>query len=181
MAIYGTSATITGLSAGTYTCLVTDSTGCTYSLVAVVGEPSVLANSAVVVDESCAGNDGSIDLTTSGGTACQTSATVLCHPHMSAYSYTFTRGWWFQAQSSFTVSDLMCPDDANPGIATNQSVAIVDYGTTSPVVPFALPSQAAHGNSFAAYDVAGGWVNICLLYTSPSPRDLSTSRMPSSA
>ena len=27
----------------------------------------------------------------------------------------------------------------------------------------------------------GIWVNICLLYTSPSPRDLSTSRMPSSA
>ena len=25
------------------------------------------------------------------------------------------------------------------------------------------------------------WCNICLLYTSPSPRDLSTSRMPSSA
>jgi len=25
------------------------------------------------------------------------------------------------------------------------------------------------------------WANICLLYTSPSPRDLSTSRMPSSA
>ena len=27
----------------------------------------------------------------------------------------------------------------------------------------------------------GGYLNICLLYTSPSPRDLSTSRMPSSA
>ena len=26
-----------------------------------------------------------------------------------------------------------------------------------------------------------GWVKDCLLYTSPSPRDLSTSRMPSSA
>ena len=26
-----------------------------------------------------------------------------------------------------------------------------------------------------------GQVNVCLLYTSPSPRDLSTSRMPSSA
>ena len=25
------------------------------------------------------------------------------------------------------------------------------------------------------------WSNTCLLYTSPSPRDLSTSRMPSSA
>ena len=32
--------------------------------------------------------------------------------------------------------------------------------------------------------VRGGeihWVESCLLYTSPSPRDLSTSRMPSSA
>ena len=31
--------------------------------------------------------------------------------------------------------------------------------------------------------VAGGWKTsiTCLLYTSPSPRDLSTSRMPSSA
>ena len=28
---------------------------------------------------------------------------------------------------------------------------------------------------------AEGKANICLLYTSPSPRDLSTSRMPSSA
>ena len=26
-----------------------------------------------------------------------------------------------------------------------------------------------------------GWIGGCLLYTSPSPRDLSTSRMPSSA
>ena len=30
-------------------------------------------------------------------------------------------------------------------------------------------------------DIATGTGDICLLYTSPSPRDLSTSRMPSSA
>ena len=29
--------------------------------------------------------------------------------------------------------------------------------------------------------INGFWYYICLLYTSPSPRDLSTSRMPSSA
>ena len=29
--------------------------------------------------------------------------------------------------------------------------------------------------------VAGLKIEVCLLYTSPSPRDLSTSRMPSSA
>ena len=32
-----------------------------------------------------------------------------------------------------------------------------------------------------AQEGAGHWTKICLLYTSPSPRDLSTSRMPSSA
>ena len=33
----------------------------------------------------------------------------------------------------------------------------------------------------AICDALLGAANICLLYTSPSPRDLSTSRMPSSA
>ena len=31
------------------------------------------------------------------------------------------------------------------------------------------------------YCFVGIWKSACLLYTSPSPRDLSTSRMPSSA
>ena len=33
----------------------------------------------------------------------------------------------------------------------------------------------------SAAEKAGGKLHSCLLYTSPSPRDLSTSRMPSSA
>ena len=32
-----------------------------------------------------------------------------------------------------------------------------------------------------AHDASHGLYHACLLYTSPSPRDLSTSRMPSSA
>ena len=39
--------------------------------------------------------------------------------------------------------------------------------------------SAEKGNASAQY--ALGWMYDCLLYTSPSPRDLSTSRMPSSA
>ena len=60
----------------------------------------------------------------------------------------------------------------------------------------AMPSEleAALTDSFGstdafkdAFKAAGagqfgsGWCWFCLLYTSPSPRDLSTSRMPSSA
>ena len=33
----------------------------------------------------------------------------------------------------------------------------------------------------AQYDVTLEWFNDCLLYTSPSPRDATLSRMPSSA
>ena len=41
----------------------------------------------------------------------------------------------------------------------------------------------AHADAIEAYLHASGWSqgSACLLYTSPSPRDLSTSRMPSSA
>ena len=45
------------------------------------------------------------------------------------------------------------------------------YGYTDPTVLNALRDRLAQPE----------WVGLCLLYTSPSPRDLSTSRMPSSA
>jgi len=41
--------------------------------------------------------------------------------------------------------------------------------------------QKARQNLMNRLDLAGRPGNLCLLYTSPSPRDLSTSRMPSSA
>ena len=40
---------------------------------------------------------------------------------------------------------------------------------------------AEQGNASAQYNLGNIYFNGCLLYTSPSPRDLSTSRMPSSA
>ena len=37
------------------------------------------------------------------------------------------------------------------------------------------------GSDVASSQKRGDWVNTCLLYTSPSPRDMRRSRMPSSA
>ena len=37
------------------------------------------------------------------------------------------------------------------------------------------------GRDIKSAKARGDWKDTCLLYTSPSPRDLSTSRMPSSA
>ena len=48
--------------------------------------------------------------------------------------------------------------------------------TTQWIVPDEKKSEVEA--FFAEHEV---WMRDCLLYTSPSPRDLSTSRMPSSA
>ena len=45
---------------------------------------------------------------------------------------------------------------------------------------FAEVNECAHNGS-DLHQLAGDLAKACLLYTSPSPRDLSTSRMPSSA
>ena len=63
-------------------------------------------------------------------------------------------------------------DDIEDGVDELSSLGVMTLG---PVVT---------GTSLSEYEVVGSeklteWT--CLLYTSPSPRDLSTSRMPSSA
>ena len=47
--------------------------------------------------------------------------------------------------------------------------------------PLMSGSNAISGITLVGAILAAGQEGTCLLYTSPSPRDLSTSRMPSSA
>lgn len=65
----GTSATATGLSAGTYTCLVTDSKGCTVSRSATVGQPTALNGTISKTDVACnGGGNGTATVSITGGT-----------------------------------------------------------------------------------------------------------------
>jgi len=64
-----TVAFITGLSAGTYTVTVTDSQGCTSSASKTITQPPALNVTSTKVNISCKnGNNGSINITPSGGT-----------------------------------------------------------------------------------------------------------------
>ncbi len=59
----------TGLSAGSYSCIVTDINGCTATVTATVTQPSALSGTTSVTNVSCfSGTNGAIDLTPSGGT-----------------------------------------------------------------------------------------------------------------
>jgi len=53
----------------------------------------------------------------------------------------------------------------------------LDFGT----YPYVTSSNPTAGGALTGSGIAPTKVDLCLLYTSPSPRDLSTSRMPSSA
>ncbi len=64
-----TSASISGLGAGSYTCTVTDANQCTKSTVATISEPPALTASTQQQQVLCyGGNNGSATVTVSGGT-----------------------------------------------------------------------------------------------------------------
>ena len=63
----GTTDTEGNLVAGTYQVVVTDQNGCTSTTNAIVAEPTVISTSSTTTNEMT-GNDGTIDLTVTGGT-----------------------------------------------------------------------------------------------------------------
>ena len=60
-----------------------------------------------------------------------------------------------------------------------QTLATLGYRTPTPVQVQAIPAILAGRDLMAAAQTGTG--KTCLLYTSPSPRDRTRSRMPSSA
>lgn len=92
-----TSEDLTGLSAGTYSCEITDGTGCTIATgdIAIANNPGTLDVDATGTDESCGDGAGAADLTVSGGTApysylWSTTETSEDISGLSAGSYTYT-------------------------------------------------------------------------------------------
>lgn len=85
-----TTASITGVSAGTYTVTVTDSKGCTAFDTIVITQPSLLVSATSKTDATCYNtSNGTASVTTAGGTT--------------PYSYTWNTT---PVQSTTTVSDL---------------------------------------------------------------------------
>ena len=76
--------------------------------------------------------------------------------------------------------------DAGTGINITQLSGVVGTGLVAPFGDYVTTSAGTPaGSQFGGYvDPAGLYMlgsNACLLYTSPSPRDATLSRMPSSA
>ena len=106
----------------------------------------------------CLGDTAQVIALLQGGSQGAGMDTVIAGLHASNYtSANSTRGWWFQAQSSFTISSIMSSEDNTAGIsATNQSVEIVDFGTTPPGV---YPNPGPHTVLFSSIGSSLGWIS----------------------
>lgn len=87
---FGASATSTGLTAGTYDVVAQDANGCTSTaFTATVGGSTAVVLNVTTGDENCAGADGTIDITATGGDG-------------GPYMYSIDGGTTMQTSSSFT-------------------------------------------------------------------------------
>lgn len=112
----GTTASISGLSAGTYGVTVTDANGCSTAGIVSLGQPTAVAGAVTTSDASCAGiADGDASVAASGGTA----------------PYTYL---WSNGGTSVTISNL---------VAGSYSVTITDANGCTAVATGAVNSPGS--------------------------------------
>lgn len=84
---------------------------------------------------------------------CLLSDTVLCGPHAYDYTYNRTRGFWFQAKSSFNIIAVKAGDGNSQGSsATHQSIEIIKFINGLP-----LPSGSTNPHSILFSTINTPW------------------------
>lgn len=105
--------------------------------------------------EPAAFQNGNLYLKSAAATEDIVSDTVIAGSHDLPYEASRTRGYYFQAQSSFTIEEIMCAEEGNPDAAL-QSVEVVSFGETLPV---AFPGPgSAFTTLFSAISAPSGWI-----------------------
>jgi hypothetical protein len=114
------------LVAGSYSVLVTDANGCSIDTTYTIAQPDSIALSAVVTQQDCLGNLGSIDVSVSGGVA------------LNPYTYAWSNGAATQDLSGLGTGNYTVRVADNNGCQVSQSFTInalqlpVITGSTTP-------------------------------------------------
>lgn len=136
-------ANASALAAGTYTCTVTDTNGCTTNDVITVLEPMPLVASTTVADVSCNGAcNGSADILSSGGTA--------------PYAYAWTSGGTGSSENGLCAGTYYCNwTDAN-GCSAIDSVTISEPDAIVLSTTSSDPSGCSSSDGSIDLTVSGG-------------------------
>jgi gliding motility-associated-like protein len=139
-----TNSNATGLSAGTYTCVITDANGCTMQQTVTITQPSAITASASPTNTSCGNSNGSATVTASGGTGTLT------------YSWAPSGGSGSTASGLSPGSYTVYITDAN-GCTQTSTVNIAP--STAPTATLASQTNllcASSANGTASVTVNGG-------------------------
>ena len=166
---------IENLVQGTYTVTVRDNKGCeTVESIVIDGMGTDIALGLTNTNSTCGTANGSINATVSNGLA--------------PYTFSWTgpvSGSQSVSDNSYTINDLpggnytITVRDAN-GCIVNRSISISEGANALALNVVGRDAVCGQPSSIQV-TISNGVPNFCLLYTSPSPRDATLSRMPSSA
>ncbi len=198
-----TTATVTGLAAGTYSVVVTDADGCMVTDDVTIAEPAAISASITASSNvNCnGGSDGSATVTASGGTApysyaWSNGATTAINSGLAAGAYsvivTDANGCMVSANvtlteptaisSSITSSNVSCNggSDGSATVTANGGTAPYTYAWSNGATTATNSGLAAGAYSIIVTDANGCTANDNVSITEPPAISLSTSSSPAS-
>ncbi len=139
----GTGATATSLTAGSYTCMITDANGCTSQNNFTISQPSVLSVSSSITNVACNGDaTGAVTITPSGGTA--------------TYTYLWSNGGNASFKNSLVAGTYTCTvTDAN-SCTSVQSITITQPAALAATTSDTDVDCFGNTNGTASVTVSGG-------------------------
>ncbi|HEU4717089.1 MAG TPA: T9SS type A sorting domain-containing protein, partial [Bacteroidia bacterium] len=140
----GTSATESGLAAGTYSCIITDAHACTVTQTFSITEPSALAvTNTTQNDAGCfGGNDGDASVTVSGGSA--------------PYTYAWSSGGTAATESGLAAGTYSCVITDSHSCTVTQTFVIAEPVALSCTATLVNVSCNGGSNGSANVTPAGG-------------------------
>jgi hypothetical protein len=168
----GTSATATSLMAGTYTCTVTDSAGCTQTQPVTLTEPTLLLPASMATSILCNGGNSTVTVSASGGTG-PYSGTGTFTQTAGTYSYPVTDANGCSATSTITITEptlLVATSSATSVLCNggNSTVTVSANGGTSPYTGIGSFTQTAGTYSYPVTDANGCSATTSITITEPT-------------
>ncbi len=149
-----TTQTATGLSAGTYTVLVTDNLGCDTTSTVIITEPQPLTATISTNNVSCnGGNDGSATVSVSGGTA--------------GYTYSWSSGGNLSTETNLSAGNYSVTiTDANNCSITQNFTISEPPALTIAIVDSGMVSCNGYNDGFAVASGSGGTTPYTFVWNS---------------
>lgn len=135
-----TTASVSGLAAGTYTCTIADQGGCSSVLTAVISSPAPLSATGSVQNATCGIINGAVTLSVTGGTA--------------PYTFLWSTGATTQNISSLAGGTYTVSVSDSRGCTTNQIFTVIATTLPSTPGPISGPATEVCAGSVKNYSIS---------------------------